>query len=82
MLFTINTMMYYPSVIKYIDIGHTSGTVVLLSLYNQKIVVFSPGGALVLLDFPSVLSYQRQWRVVPCLWDIAQKRTLGVFRKE
>ena len=42
-------MMYYPSVIKYIDIGHTGGTVVPLSLYNQKI-----GGALVLLDVPSV----------------------------
>ena len=45
----------------------------------------SPGGALAVLG-PSLsvplLSYQRPWCVVPCLWDIAHKRPLVILRKE
>ena len=36
-------------------------------------------------DVPSVyplLSYQWPWCVVPCLWDIAHKGPLAIFKKE
>ena len=43
-----------------------------MSYLKLGITGSSPDGALVPLDVPSVyplLSYQRPWCVVPCLWD-------------
>ena len=65
--------------------GAPGGAGVAFSLHSQQIVGSSPGAALVPLNVPSVyplLSYQRPWCVVPCLWDIAHKRSLAIFRKE
>ena len=55
------------------------------SLHSQQIVGSSPGRCPGSTGCPlsvPLLSYEGPWCVVPCLWDIAHKRSLAILQKK
>ena len=54
-------------------------------LLNLKVVGSNPGGALAVIERSlsvTITELSKARCVVPCLWDIAQKRALAILRKE